>query len=247
MTKRFAMKLVGPTCGSASVGVRTKPRSSAALPGSGSLRLALCSRVLAVWLFCLVASAQARTITLKPEALEAFATLAEHAPRNGWAAQQVDTSLYLSNPPITSASTSYLLRYSFDQIPKGQRITHAEWVIPASGAAACTVHVWRVTAEWGIGACHQYRMTWPKRLEWSVAGARGKSVDRATNPTGSGKFTPATPQLTINVTQDVELWHSGASPNRGWLLTFDAASTILVSPTHTGRQQWQLRITYEPE
>ena len=149
--------------------------------------------------------------------------------------------------PITSASTSYLLRYSFDQIPKGQRITHAEWVIPASGAAACTVHVWRVTAEWGIGACHQYRMTWPKRLEWSVAGARGKSVDRATNPTGSGKFTPATPQLTINVTQDVELWHSGASPNRGWLLTFDAASTILVSPTHTGRQQWQLRITYEPE
>lgn len=247
MTQRFAMKLVGPTCWSASGGPRTKPRSSAALPGSGASRLVFCSRVLAVWLCCLVVSAQARTITLKPEALDAFATLSENAPRNGWASQQVDSSLYLSNPPITSASTSYLLRYSFDQIPKGQRITHAEWVIPASGAAACTVHVWRVIADWGIGACHQYRMTWPKRLEWSVAGARGKSIDRATSPTGNGKLSPSNPLITINVTQDVELWHSGASPNRGWLLTFDAASTILVSPTHVGRAQWQLRITYEPE
>ena len=38
--------------------------------------------------------------------------------------------------------------------------------------------VWRVLPEWGIGACFQYRMTYPKKQEWSVAGARGKSTDR---------------------------------------------------------------------
>ena len=51
----------------------------------------------------------------------------------------------------------------------------------------------------------------------------------------------------MNVTQDVELWYSGAAPNRGWLLTFDSYS-ILISPTHMAeRSKWELRITYEPE
>jgi len=189
---------------------------------------------------------QARTITLKPEAVDAFAVLSESHPRSGWAAQQVDPSLFISNPPIGGASTSYLVRYSFDQIPKGNRITHAEWGIPAGPPTACTVTVWRVLAEWGIGVCHQFRMVHPKRLEWSVPGARGRSVDRATKPTGSGKFEPGALQVTVNVTQDVELWHGGAAPNRGWLLTFDGPC-ILASPTHAGRQQWQLRVTYEPE
>ena len=191
-------------------------------------------------------TASARTITLKPEAIDAFATLSENHPRSGWAAQQIDPALYVSNPPIGAPNNSCLIRYSFDQIPKGNRITHAEWVIPAGPAAASTVSVWRVIAEWGIGVCHQFRMIHPKRLEWSVPGARGRSVDRATRPTGSGKFGPGALQVTVNVTQDVELWHSGAAPNRGWLLTFDSPS-ILISPTHAGRQAWQLRITYEPE
>ena len=191
-------------------------------------------------------TASARTITLKPEAIDAFATLSENHPRSGWAAQQIDPALYVSNPPIGAPNTSCLIRYSFDQIPKGNRITHAEWVIPAGPAAASNVTVWRVIAEWGIGVCHQFRMVHPKRLEWSVPGARGRSVDRATRPTGSGKFGPGALQVTVNVTQDVELWHSGAAPNRGWLLTFDSPS-IIISPTHAGRQQWQLRITYEPE
>jgi len=207
-------------------------------------RLRACLPVLLLAGF--IFSASARTITLKPEAIDAFATLSESHPRSGWAAQQIDPSLYVSNPPIGAPNTSCLIRYSFDQIPKGNRITHAEWVIPAGPAAASTVSVWRVIAEWGIGVCHQFRMVHPKRLEWSVPGARGRSVDRATRPTGSGKFGPGALQITVNVTQDVELWHSGAAPNRGWLLTFDSPS-IIISPTHAGRQQWQLRITYEPE
>jgi hypothetical protein len=191
-------------------------------------------------------SASARTITLNPDAVDAFAALCESHPRSGWAAHQVDPSLYISNPPIGAPNTSFLIRYSFDQIPKGNRITHAEWTIPAGPAATATVTIWRVLADWGIGASHRFRMVHPKKLEWSMPGARGKSVDRATHPTGTAKFSGVTPQVTVNVTPDVELWLNGAAPNRGWLLTFDAPC-ILLSPTHAGRQQWQLRVTYEPE
>ena len=202
-----------------------------------------------VWLGLLVLGVirgQARTITLKPEAVDAFAVLSESHPRSGWAAQQIDPTLFVSNPPIGGPGTSYLIRYSFEQIPPGNRITRAEWVIPAGSSLAGTVTVWRVLAEWGIGVCHQFRMVHPKRLEWSLPGARGRSVDRAGRPTGGGKFEAGGGRGTVNVTQDVELWHGGAAPNRGWLLTFDAAA-ILLSPTHAGRAGWQLRVTYEPE
>jgi len=187
----------------------------------------------------------ARTITIGPEALDAFATLTESNPRCGWASYTYDETRYGSNPPAGGPATSFLLRYSLDKVPKGQRITHAEWVV-AHNVSATTVHVWRVLAEWGTGVCHQYRMAWPKKLEWSVAGARGKSTDRATNPTASGKFANGE-LLTVNVTQDVELWYNGAAPNRGWLLTFEGGA-LLHSPTHDGHKyKWQLRITYEPE
>ena len=146
-------------------------------------------RTLALLAMILLAApvGQARTITLKPEAVDAFAALSESHPRSGWAAQQIDPTLFVSHPPIGGASTSYLVRYSFDQIPKGNRITHAEWVIPAGPPTTCTVTVWRVLAEWGIGVCHQFRRVHPQRQEWSVPGARGRSVDRATKPTGNGK------------------------------------------------------------
>ena len=225
------------------------PRGSNRLQAPLQLRIRLLPRLhraAFLLLFLTTTLASARTITLKPDALDTFAVLAENHPRNGWAAQPIDASLYLSNPPLTAPNTSFILRYSFAQLPPGQRITHAEWIIPGGAAATGTVTVWRVIADWGIGVCHQFRMVYPKPLPWSVPGARGKSIDRATKPTGSGKFSAASPQATVNVTQDVELWHTGAAPNRGWLLTFDSAS-LLVSPTHAGRGQWQLRITYEPE
>ena len=187
----------------------------------------------------------ARTIIIKADALDAFATLSETNVRNGWATYNYDNTRYINSATGGAPTTSYLLRYSLDQIPKGMRITRAEWTI-AHNVASTKVNVWRVLADWGIGACFQYRTTYPKKQEWSVAGARGKSTDRATNPTASGQFVNGQ-FLTVNVTQDVEMWYSGAAPNRGWLITFDG-SALLHSPTHGGhRHKWQLTVTYEPE
>jgi hypothetical protein len=197
-------------------------------------------------LLCLASSPLvARTVTLKPEALDAFAVLSEANTINGWAAYNYDYSRYTSDATGGGPATSYLLRYSLDQIPKGMRITHAEWTI-AHNVSGANVSVWRVLAEWGLGACFQYRATYPKKLDWSVPGARGKSTDRATNPTAKGQFVNGQ-LLTVNVTQDVEMWYNNAAPNRGWLITFDSFA-LLHSPTHGGhRTKWTLTITYEPE
>ena len=192
-----------------------------------------------------VSHAVARTIIIKSDALDSFAALSETNVRNGWACYNYDNTRYINSAAGGGPGTCYLLRYSLDQIPKGMRITRAEWTI-AHNVASTTVHVWRVLPEWGIGACFQYRTTYPKKQEWSVAGVRGKSTDRATNPTASGTFVNGQ-LLTVNVTQDVEMWYTGAAPNRGWLITFDGFA-LLHSPTHGGhRHKWQLTVTYEPE
>src|SRR4051812_30621444 len=102
-----------------------------------------------------VQDAFARTITLKPEALEAYATLSVAHPMNGWASYNYDGTRYISDPPGAGPATSLLLRYSLDQIPKGMRITHAEWTI-AHNVSGAKVNVWRVLAEWGPGACHRF-------------------------------------------------------------------------------------------
>jgi hypothetical protein len=187
----------------------------------------------------------ARTVTLAPEALDGFAALSESNPINGWACYNYDYTRYTADVPGAGPTTSLLLRYSLAQIPKGQRITHAEWTI-AHNVSGATVNVWRVLAEWGLGACYQYRATYPQKVEWSVPGARGKSIDRATNPTATGQFVNGQ-LLTVNVTPDIEMWYHGAAPNRGWLITFDGPA-LLHSATHGGhRFKWQLTITYEPE
>ncbi len=203
--------------------------------------IALCVALLAFGAVPLVA----RTIIIKADALDSFAALSETNVRNGWATYNYDNTRYINSAAGAGPATSYLLRYSLDQIPKGMRITRAEWTI-AHNVASTKISVWRVLPEWGIGACFQYRTTYPKKQEWSVAGARGKSTDRATNPTASGQFVNGQ-LLTVNVTQDVEMWYSGAAPNRGWLITFDGFA-LLHSPTHGGhRHKWQLTVTYEPE
>ena len=186
----------------------------------------------------------ARTITLT-DSLDGFAVLSEANTINGWAAYNYDYTRYAADATGGGPATSYLLRYSLDQIPKGMRITHAEWTI-AHNVSGANVSVWRVLADWGLGVCYQYRATYPKKLEWSVPGAKGKSTDRATNPTAKGQFVNGQ-LLTVNVTQDVEMWYNGAAPNRGWLITFDSFA-LLHSPTHGGhRAKWTLTITYEPE
>jgi hypothetical protein len=199
---------------------------------------------LACALFC-AAPLHARTITLSTESLDAFAALSESNTINGWACYNYDYTRYASGSLGGGPQTSYILRYSLDRIPKGMRITHAEWTI-AHNVSSAHVNVWRLLADWGLGVCYDYRMTYPKKVEWSVAGAKGKSTDRATNPTATGQFVNGQ-LLNVNVTQDVEMWYSGAAPNRGWLITFDAFA-LLHSAIHDGhRAKWQLVITYEPE
>jgi len=221
-------------------------RASAALRFQWFFWLRSCRATHFALLLCLIsAPLLARTVTLKPEALEAFAVLSESNQINGWAAYNYDYTRYGADTPGAGPGTSYLLRYSLGQIPKGQRITRAEWTI-AHNVSSANVSVWRVLADWGLGACFQYRATYPEKLGWSVPGARGKSTDRATNPTATGQFVNGQ-LLTVNVTPDIEMWYHGAAPNRGWLITFDSFA-LLHSATHGGqRTKWQLTITYEPE
>ncbi len=193
----------------------------------------------------LAAPLHARTISLSSESLEAFAALSETNTINGWACYNYDYTRYTGVALGGGPQTSYLLRYSLDRIPKGMRITHAEWTI-AHNVSGANVNVWRVLADWGLGVCYQYRKTYPEKTEWSIAGAKGKSIDRATNPTATGQFVNGE-LLTVNVTPDIEMWYNGAAPNRGWLITFDTGA-LLFSPISDGhRAKWLLTVTYEPE
>lgn len=139
------------------------------------------SRVLLLLALLVAASAPARTITLNPDAVDAFAALCESHPRSGWAAHQVDPSLYISNPPIGAPNTSFLIRYSFDQIPKGNRITHAEWTIPAGPAATATVTIWRVLADWGIGRIPPLPHGPPQKARM-VHARRARQIRRSRDP-----------------------------------------------------------------
>ena len=55
-------------------------------------------------------------------------------------------------------------------------------------------------------------------------------------------------EMAINVTEDVELWYSGASRNHGWIMSNEDTGMIRCgSWAFGGRGRWKLRITYEPE
>jgi hypothetical protein len=110
------------------------------------------------------------------------------------------------------------------------------------------LYVWRLLPEWGAGVCHQYRTQRPAKAEWAAPGARGGGTDRATRPTVVLPLTSAGEKV-VNVTQDVELWYTGAAPNNGWLLTAEDADALirLDSPLWNARGRWKLRITYEPQ
>ena len=72
------------------------------------------------------------------------------------------------------------------------------------------------------------------------------ATDRAEDPTAIAP-TKSGQDLNLNVTQDVELWYTGAAPNYGWMFTNeDEIDFRLNPPAHTTRGTWILRITYEP-
>src|SRR5262249_22825761 len=108
-----------------------------------------------------------------------------------------------------------------DHIPKGQRVTKAELMIgPHYVSGTPEVHVRRLLAEWGTGVCHQYRMTFPKKIEWAQPGGRGNATDRHNKDSAVFKFAKVGEQIG-DVTEDVELWHTGGAANHGWIMTLE--------------------------
>lgn len=210
------------------------------------LSLALVVGALASWFSA--APGHAKTILITDEETDQMAAISADAPRLSWAGMEsvpgVWNVFYLELYP----NRAVLIRYPLEKIPKGQRVTKAELIVPIDyvyPANEPRLYVRRLLADWGPGVCHQYRTTRPKPVEWKVPGAKGSGSDRIAKPQ---VFKVTTGELTINVTEDVELWHSGASRNHGWMMSNEDSGLIRMgSWAFGGRGRWKLRITYEPE
>jgi hypothetical protein len=203
---------------------------------------------------CLAGPLWARTITLTAEDCDQMAIINPKAPRLSWAAYETVPGVYNSQPAMHWVQPmAILMRFPIDKhVPKGQRITKAELTISADYVAGKPqITVRRLVAQWGTGVCHQYRMTHPQKLEWAQPGGRGAATDRANKDTAIFKV-PAAGAHTVDVTEDIELWYTGAAPNRGWILTKETDGDIIYmpspySPATAGAKTWKLQITFEPQ
>lgn len=212
-----------------------------------------CGLVLAV--MSMGTALHARTITLTADDCDAMAVLSAKAPRFSWAGMLSATGVLNPDGQIQLYSDmAILMRFPIDKaIPKDQRITKAELTLEANYLAGTLteIHVRRMLAEWGTGVCHQYRLTHPKKIEWAQPGGRGGNTDRTNKDTGVFKI-PKVGIYTVDVTEDVELWYTGAVANRGWILTMEenTGPVYLYAPygPHQGApKRWKLQITYEPK
>jgi hypothetical protein len=168
-----------------------------------------------------------------------------------WAATIYGTAEYSNHAIDLTSKQAFLVRFPLDRIPRGQRITKAEWIVPCSQVAPAggvRVQVRRLLKEWGAGVSHQRRMIRPQRADWHTPGARGLGQDRAAKATATATFKGAGDQV-FNVTEDVELWYTGAAANYGWILTAEDPDVFvrLPSPFWGAAKGWKLRITFEPE
>lgn len=228
----------------------TPPPVPAARPARrGGWALAALSLTLA----CLIAPpAHARTVLLDIEHADRIAAIDADAPRLSWAmARDRHGNPYTTHVSLSEAR-SLLLRYSLEVIPSGQRIVHAELVVPvrSKGGSEPRFYLWRVLAHWGPGVCHDYRyIDDQEKLEWTRPGAAGIASDRATRPTDIVRVLEDGPaEMVINVTEDVELWYDERAPNHGWLFSVEDVGAVvhLESPLWETPEGWTLRITYEP-
>lgn len=204
-------------------------------------------------LFFLAAArgAAARTIVLTDADCEKMAAISADAPRLSWAGTIYNVGEFSNHYVELTPKQSFLICYPLDRIPPGQRITKAEWIVPfhlAYPTAGVRLQVRRILKEWGPGVSYRYRTIRPERLEWQTPGARGLGQDRAAKPTATATIRGSGEQA-FNVTEDIELWHSGAAANYGWILTADDQDTWVrtPSPFWGGTKGWKLRITFEPE
>ncbi|MCE9605991.1 MAG: hypothetical protein K8U03_13935 [Planctomycetia bacterium] len=205
-------------------------------------------------LACAAASAcavSARTIELTDFDCDRMAVISPQIPLSGWAGAENVPGQFTSSLLDLQGQRVFLVRYPLDRIPTGQRIVRAEWIVPVdliAGAGEAKIYVRRVLGPWGKGVCYDFRTRVPKPVPWGQAGARGVATDRAAQPTAIVSVSE-TAEVTINVTEDVELWNTGAAENQGWLMTVEHPTALvrLASPLWTGVGRYKLRVTYEPE
>jgi hypothetical protein len=207
-------------------------------------------------LLLLTNALSARTVTLTAEDCDQMAAISALAPRLSWAMVQPNTGVFNTQPQMQwHGKMALLMRFPFTElIPKGQRITKAEMSIAPTYLAGGVpeVHVRRILAEWGTGVCHLYRRTYPEKVEWAQPGGRGAATDRAAKDSAVFKFAKIGEQ-TVDLTEDVELWYTGAAANRGWIMTLEPDGTHIYLPSpytleHLGGgKQWKLQVTFEPQ
>lgn len=206
--------------------------------------------ILALLTTC-AADVNARTIELTDYDCDRMAAISPQAPRSGWAMTEIATGEFSTALLDLRAERAFLVRYPLGRIPQGQRIARAEWILPVGLISATSepkLHVRRILGEWGAGVSYDHRALRPKAIRWTQPGAGGVSTDRAAQPSAVVAV-PGMGELTINVTEDVELWYTGVAENQGWIVTVEdpAALVRLNSPFWTGHGAFKLRITYEPE
>ena len=202
-------------------------------------------------LVCMAAAAMGRTIVVDASVVDSMAAIDAVAPRQGWAMHLRSEGTYSNEYAVLEPQRSFLIRFPLDMVPADQRIVHAELVVNVSSYSGNEprFYIWRTLASWGAGVCHDYRkVDGEDYIAWTKPGAAGISSDRATQPTDVIRLTE-NGDVVINVTEDVELWYTGAAPNEGWMLTVEDPEVriVLPSPAWTGQAAWRLRLTYEPK
>jgi len=214
------------------------------------LRRFLCGFTAVAATFVVTLTVRAETVILDGRDIDRVAAIADVAPKMSWAMWEYATGQFNNGGAAIAPGRSLLLRYSLDKIPPGQRITHAEWILPIATVSGSEVrfYIWRMLGEWGPGESHLYRTAVPKPVEWVRPGARGLSSDRATRPSEIVRV-EALGERVINVTEDMEIWYTRSALNTGWILTIeDPANIVQFAATPMARPElWRLRITYEPE
>src|SRR5262249_47243022 len=144
---------------------------------------------------------------------------------------------------------AFLIRIPLTDVPPGQRITKAELTIPvALTSNEQKLNVRRIIGPWGPGVSWLHRGTRPEKVEWASPGGESGGKDRVTKPSGTAKVKGPCDAV-FNLTEDVELWYSGAAANHGWMISVDEPEGFvrIPSPQWSTPGTWKLRITYEPK
>ncbi len=219
-------------------------------PAAPFLRVMTTLAILMIW-GRPVSVAHAGTIELGTADITQAAAIHADAPMLSWGGRPTANGVFNAGTLPIVPRAAVLMQYNLTRIPPDMKITSARWTIPLApgNSPSVKLHVWRTLADWGAGVCHRYARTLPEPVAWTTAGAAAAGVDRTIRPSAVAEIDPRRQELVIDVTRDVQMWHSGIQPNRGWLLGVDQDQTVvsLASPMHHGRDQWVLRITFEPE